>query len=221
MTDPTSSISADRVGAKLKDDIFFEWRENMTGLLMAKKLWQYVEKDFQVDDANDQRARGYIWINVEHTQRSHVPAGCNARQMWLALCNKHEKMGPQVIANCIFGITYARGWHQDGGSSRQAQGVLHQAGHRQLRPSGDRQGRLHPRLPVALVDCLQADTDSCGVEQRFLDRLERLHGHPSGKRSQTTRRAGSSIPRGLGQRSRRHSVVQEHPALHLVWQAAT
>jgi hypothetical protein len=80
----------------------------MMGLLMAKKLWQYVTKDHDAEDVNDQQAKGYIWINIEHQQRSHVPNGANAHQTWSALCNKHEKVGPQVIANCIFGITNLR-----------------------------------------------------------------------------------------------------------------
>ena len=78
------------------------------GLLMAKKLWQYIESDHKAEDINDQQAKGFIWINIEHQQRSHVPAGSNARQTWQALCAKHEQVGPQVIANCIFGITALR-----------------------------------------------------------------------------------------------------------------
>lgn len=105
MVDVTSS--SDRV-AKLNETNFLEWKENMMGLLMAKKLWQYITKEHPVDDVNDQQAKGYIWINIEHHQRSHVPAGSNAHQTWNALCAKHEQVGPQVIANCIFGITALR-----------------------------------------------------------------------------------------------------------------
>jgi hypothetical protein len=103
-----STTSSDRVGAKLNETNFLEWKENMMGLLMAKKLWQYVELDHKPEDINDQQAKGFIWINIEHQQRSHVPAGANARQTWKALCAKHEQVGPQVIANCIFGITALR-----------------------------------------------------------------------------------------------------------------
>ena len=108
MSDPSSSTSADRIGAKLNESNFLEWKDNMMGLLMAKKLWNYITTDHDATDINDQQAKGYIWINIEHQQRSHVPAGASAHQTWTALCAKHEQVGPQVIANCIFGITALR-----------------------------------------------------------------------------------------------------------------
>jgi hypothetical protein len=111
--------------AKLNESNFLEWKENMMGLLMAKKLWHLVEKerspkvkggsaeekskgDKDDDDLLDQQAKGFIWINIEHQQRSHVPANANAHQTWKALCTKHEQVGPQVIANCVFGLTTVR-----------------------------------------------------------------------------------------------------------------
>ena len=79
------------------------------GILMAKKLWKYVVKaGSTADDEYDQQAKGFIWINIEHQQRSHVPAGATAHQTWEALCKKHEQVGPQVISNCIFGIIAIR-----------------------------------------------------------------------------------------------------------------
>jgi hypothetical protein len=92
----------------LNETNYLEWKDNMMGLLMAKKLWQYIVTEHPVDDINDQQAKGYIWINIEHQQRSHIPAGASAHRTWHALCAKHEQVGPQVIANCIFGITALR-----------------------------------------------------------------------------------------------------------------
>ena len=103
-----SNSSRDTI-AKLNETNFLEWKENMMGLLMAKKLWKYVEKaDSKADDELDQQAKGFIWINIEHQQRGHVPAGATAHQTWTALCAKHEQVGPQVISNCIFGIISIR-----------------------------------------------------------------------------------------------------------------
>jgi transposase InsO family protein len=108
MSDPTSSSFSSEKFTKLSEANFLEWKENMMGLLMAKKLWQYAAKDFEAGDINDQQAKGYIWMSIEHGQRSHVPEGANAHKTWTALCAKHEKIGPQVIANCIFGLLAAR-----------------------------------------------------------------------------------------------------------------
>ena len=106
MSDSTSS-SRDLI-PKLNETNFLEWKENMMGLLMAKKLWKYVQKDHSTDDEQDQQAKGFIWISIEHQQRAHVPAGASAHQTWKALCTKHELVGPQVISNCIFGIIAIR-----------------------------------------------------------------------------------------------------------------
>jgi hypothetical protein len=78
------------------------------GLLMAKKLWKYVQTEHGADEEGDQQAKGFIWMSIEHQQRSYVPASANAYSTWRALCAKHEQVGPQVIANCIFGITAVR-----------------------------------------------------------------------------------------------------------------
>jgi hypothetical protein len=93
---------------KLDESNFLEWKENMMGLLMAKKLWKYVQTEHGADEEGDQQAKGFIWMSIEHQQRSYVPASANAYTTWRALCAKHEQVGPQVIANCIFGITAVR-----------------------------------------------------------------------------------------------------------------
>jgi transposase InsO family protein len=93
---------------KLNETNFLEWKENMMGLLMSKLLWEYVEEEHDAKDPKDRQAKGFIWLNIEHSQRSHVPEGANACQTWKSLCTKHEQVGPQVIANCISGLISLR-----------------------------------------------------------------------------------------------------------------
>jgi transposase InsO family protein len=107
MTD-SSSPSSDRVGSKLNESNFLQWKDSMMGLLMAKRLWQYVIKEHPSDDINDQQAKGFIWMNVEHSQHAHLNVNQCAHDNWKVLCTKHEKIGPQVIVNCIFGIANLR-----------------------------------------------------------------------------------------------------------------
>ena len=58
MSDSTSS-SRDLI-PKLNETNFLEWKENMMGLLMAKKLWKYAQEDHPADDEQDQQAKGFI-----------------------------------------------------------------------------------------------------------------------------------------------------------------
>ena len=110
MSDPSAPPSpVPAFPAELNDTNFYEWREDMMALLMVKRLWQYVVADHDADDPADQQAKGFIWISLEHSQRSHVPPGADAHLTWTALCAHHERVVPRVIADCIFGISASTG----------------------------------------------------------------------------------------------------------------
>ena len=97
----------------LNRDNFSEWKASMESALCEKELWSYVEDaGGDVKHVKNASARGYIMRRIEHQQREHVKPGLNAHGVWRALCDAHEKQGPQTelrFFNTLMATRYVDG----------------------------------------------------------------------------------------------------------------
>ena len=97
----------------LNRDNFSEWKASMESALCEKELCSYVEDaGGDVKHVKNASARGYIMRRIEHQQREHVKPGLNAHGVWRALCDAHEKQGPQTelrFFNTLMATRYVDG----------------------------------------------------------------------------------------------------------------
>ena len=78
----------------------------MVPLMKAKKYYRFIARDHRKEEdmEDDQQVQDFIIVHIETQLHSLVPEGSNAFTTWNLLCAKLEKVGPQLIANCLWSI---------------------------------------------------------------------------------------------------------------------